>query len=91
MAHLLHRSPCRVALVEDARGVVPVGEVLGDLPQRGEHAGASVLELRRAVSLHLFGGAVLAEAKRVEGSAGLDVEAHESVNRVGGETVRTEG
>lgn len=85
MAHLLHRSPCRVALVEDARGVVPVGEVLGDLPQRGEHADASVLELRRAVPLHLFGGAVLAEAKRVEGSAGLDVEAHESVNRVGGD------
>ena len=59
-----------------------MGEVLGDLPQRGEHADASVLELRRAVPLHLFGGAVLAEAKRVEGSAGLDVEAYESVNRV---------
>ena len=44
-----------------------------------------MLELRRAVPLHLFGGAVLAEAKRVEGSAGLDVEAHESVNRVGGD------
>ena len=62
-----------------------MGEVLGDLPQRGEHADASVLELRRAVPLHLFGGAVLAEVKRgVEGSAGLDVEAHESVNRVVG-------
>ena len=71
--------------MEDARGVVPVGEVLGDLPQRGEHTDVSVLELRRAVPLHLFGGAVLAEAERVEGSAGLAVEAHEPANRVGGD------
>lgn len=83
--HLLHRSPCRVALVEDSRGVVPVGEVLGDLPQRGEHADASVLELRGAVPLHLLGGAVLAEAEGVEGPAGLDVVAHEPVHRVGGD------
>lgn len=60
-----------------------MGEVLGDLPQRGEHANASVLELRRAVPLHLLGGAVLPEAEGVEGPAGLDVEAHESLQRVG--------
>lgn len=87
-AHLLHRSPWRAALVEDARGVVPVGEVLGDLSQRGEHADASVLELRGAVPLHLLGGAVLAEAERVEDAAGLDVEAHEPVHRVSGDRAR---
>lgn len=32
--YLLHRSPWGCGLVEDARGVVPVGEVLGDLAKR---------------------------------------------------------
>lgn len=88
LTHLLHRSPCGPALVEDPRGVVPVGEVLRDLPERGEHADASVLELRRAVPLHLLGGAVLSEAEGVEGAAGLDIGAHEAVNGVGGHRPR---
>ena len=82
MNHLLHRPPRRSALVEDAAGVVPVGEVLRDLSQRREHAHASVLELRRAVPLHLLGGAVLAEVERVKHASGLDVVTHEAVHSV---------
>lgn len=81
-SHLLHRPPRRSALVKDAAGVVPVGEVLRDLTQRREHAHASVLQLRRAVPLHLLGGAVLAEVEGVENASGLNVITHEAVHGV---------
>lgn len=65
-----------------------MGEVLGDLAKGREHADASVLELRRAVPLHLLGGAVLAEAEGVKEAAGLDVVAHEPVEGVCGDWCR---
>lgn len=68
-----------------------MGEVLGDLAEGGEHAHAPVLELRGAVPLHLLGGAVPAEPERVEGAAGLDVEANESLDGVAGDGARGGG
>ena len=82
ISHLLHRPPRRSALVEDAAGVVPVSEVLRDLAERREHAHASMLQLRRAVPLHLLGGAVLAEVEGVENASGLNVVTHEAVHGV---------